>query len=191
MISQSDIEATFPEFDRIEDEELREKTIQAWLNAIEQSSHEDLKEIPWSPGFDQYLGEQRYIDHISETVQLSIALAEAVERVHDVGVDMDIIVSGALVHDIDKILTYESIGNYDDPDDAETDIGHLIQHPQYAVHLLSEIDMPLAIQHIAISHSGSTPVKHETLEAKIVTFADLMAAHARFWDVAGHFMPGH
>ena len=103
-------------------------------------------------------------------------------------VDVDIVVAGALLHDIGKIESY-----YAEPAPAMKTAGNVIEHIflGYGMFMkfaelenLSE-NVKLAIAHIIISHHGrkefGSPVLPETPEAFIVSAADDVDFKINYW----------
>ena len=58
------------------------------------------------------------------------------------------------------------------------DVGRLLGHPHYGVHLAAEAGLPVAVQHVVLAHSHRTAVEPATLEAEIVRRVDEVAAAA-------------
>jgi putative nucleotidyltransferase with HDIG domain len=161
---------TFPHIDRVGDRVLREGTVEAWIRAMDENGVTDLSELPWyPPGEEKFdLEGVRGIDHIRDVTELAIAMAEQLEKSRDVEPSLDLVIAGALLHDISKL--YEFHGK------KATSIEELLGHPYYGVVLVFMVDLPIEIAHILLCHTSKTNVEPKILEARIVSAADKVAA---------------
>lgn len=107
-ITEQELLALFPEFDMIQDQELRAKSIRVWLRACEASDWEKLTDIPFSGGFTPEPDNLVY--HVRLATQYSYAVAQRSNELQKKQVNMDIIVVGALLHDVCKVVEYSSKG---------------------------------------------------------------------------------
>jgi 3'-5' exoribonuclease len=102
------------------------------------------------------------------------------------GVDRDVVIAGALLHDIGKVEEYR----YDGDEIAFTEVGNLIGHVSLGYALVrraiaAQGDIPVAqatnLLHVILSHQGrldyGSPVEPRTAEAFIVHHADSVDAH--------------
>jgi 7,8-dihydroneopterin 2',3'-cyclic phosphate phosphodiesterase len=86
-------------------------------------------------------------------------------------VDRDTVLAGALLHDIMKIYTYEPRG---DGSYMSSPLGDRVDHLTLLVAELMKRGFPVDVVHVAASHHGDvSPVKPKTMEALIVSIADL------------------
>ena len=96
----------WPEINWIEDEELKIQTLEAWVYAIEQSPLEpkDLEEIPFSLLIKDC--SVSFMNHKRTCVQLAVDIAKTMVNNFgkEIKVDMDILISGAILIDIGKLL---------------------------------------------------------------------------------------
>ena len=101
----------WPEINWINNDNLRLKTLNAWVYAIEQSPLEpkDLEEIPFSLLIKNC--NVSFMNHKRTCVQLAVDIAK--KMVNNFGdeikVNMDILTSGAILIDVGKLLEYEMI----------------------------------------------------------------------------------
>jgi putative nucleotidyltransferase with HDIG domain len=86
-------------------------------------------------------------------------------------VDMDVLVSGAILADVGKLLEYESDG---DGGSRESLRGRYLRHPFTGVALAMECGLPDAVSHIVATHAGEGNMVARTTEAWIVHHADFM-----------------
>jgi putative nucleotidyltransferase with HDIG domain len=166
-----------PEFDLIEDEALREKTLKVWEAAMEESgwTPDRLNRMPFTLLIDPCPAS--YIEHIRAVTLTAIRAAETFAQIYGerVPVDMDVLVSGGLLHDIGKLLEYE---NRDDGVTVQTYEGKLLRHPFTGMELAARFGLPPEVQHIIAAHAGEGDKVQRTTEATLVNHADYMSFHA-------------
>jgi len=172
--ARTQAERAFPELDRIADEDLREGVLRAWETAIEETGVTDLEQLPWLPPEQERLGlpDETLVDHVRDVVAGSVALAESLLDTSGDRIDlsMDVLIAGALVHDVSKLYEYDGAG--------ETEVGQLLGHPHFGVHVVAAAGLPAEIQHVVLAHSHRTAVEPATLEAELITRVDQVAAAA-------------
>ena len=111
------------------------------------------------------------LQHTIGVTRLSMTLCDLVEGVYGGKVDRDTVVAGALIHDIMKTYTYEPRG---DGSYMSSALGEKVDHLTLLVAELYKRGFPVDVVHVAASHHGDvSPVKPRTMEALIVSIADL------------------
>ena len=115
-----------PEFNWIKDEELREKTIRVWLKACAESDWSNLTEIPFSGGFSP--DPDNLVFHIRMVTDFSYEVAKSSNEDREEKADVDIVVAGALLHDVCKLAEYSAKG-------GKSDWGNKVTHGIYGIHL--------------------------------------------------------
>ncbi|WP_144903476.1 HD domain-containing protein [Halobellus captivus] len=171
------VRATFPELDAIEDDELRSGVVDAWATAMAENGIDDLRGVPWLPPTQRELGieDETLVGHVRDVTAGSIALADVLsERRGDkLDLDLDVVVAGALVHDVSKLAEFDGMD--------DTPVYDLLGHPYYGVHVVARVGLPIELAHIVLSHTGRTNVEPATIEAEIVRRADEVAAASIRW----------
>jgi putative nucleotidyltransferase with HDIG domain len=166
-----------PEFDLIENEELREKTLQTWVAAMEESgwTPDTLDEMPFTLLIDPCPAS--YIEHIRAVTMTAIRAAETFDEIYGdrVPVDRDVLIAGGLLHDIGKLLEYE---NREDGVTVQTYEGKLLRHPFSGMELAARFGLPPEIQHVIGAHAGEGDKVDRTTEATLVNHADYMSFHS-------------
>jgi putative nucleotidyltransferase with HDIG domain len=171
---REDVNKLWPELDLIKDEELREKTAKCWEYALDNSvlSADDLEIIPFSLLIDDY--DVKFMQHKRAAVRLSIAMAEEMQKSFSnvVNINMDYLISGAILIDVGKLLEYEK--------DAEGNLstsknGKLVRHPISGVAIAERFGLPWEVQHIIATHSKEGDIGKRTLESIIVHHADFVS----------------
>jgi putative nucleotidyltransferase with HDIG domain len=167
------VEDCFPELDGIADEDLRAGVVRAWRESATQAGVTDLTALPWLPPTERRLGitgEESLIDHVRDVTTCARALATTLGDRRGTDIDEDLLVAGALVHDISKLAEF-------DGDDA-TATYDLLGHPYYGVHIVAAAGLPVELAHVVLSHTPRTTVEPAFLEAALVRRADEVAATA-------------
>ena len=157
----------FPEFDLIQNQELRQKAIHVWLKACQSSDWDDLTEIPFSGGFTPKPDNLVY--HTRLATRYSYAVAQQSNALQETQVDLDLIVAGALLHDVCKVVEYSKKG-------GKSSWGKGVTHGIYGVCLCHEAGLPLEIIHIIASHTEKLGMPNKSLEAIIIHQCDNVAA---------------
>lgn len=163
------IAETFPRVETIADDRLREGTIDAWAIALVDNGMDDLETAQWYPTRQKELGtgDELLIDHVQDVTELSIEMAHVMSDRRPVDVSLDLLITGALVHDVSKVYEY---AGYD-----PTPIYDLLGHPYYGVASVAMARLPPEVAHIVLAHSPLTAVEPATIEALIVRYADEVA----------------
>jgi len=122
-----------------------------------------------------------YIGGLAEHTLNITRLCLKVSEVYP-GVDKDLLVTGALLHDIGKADTY-SLENFFDYTDEGRLIGHIVIADRIISNKIARLpDFPgekkKLIRHLVLSHQGTydqaSPVLPQTLEANILYVLDLL-----------------
>lgn len=163
----------WPEIQLIENEELREKTLQCWIYAIENSvlSPEDLEVIPFSLLIKNC--NVTFMNHKRTAVQLSIEIAKIMKNNFgdSIKIDMDTVISGAILIDVGKLLEYEMV----DGKLSTSHAGKLVRHPFSGLSIADRFGISPEIQHIIATHSKEGDLGIRTVESIIVHHADFVS----------------
>jgi len=162
----------WPELEWIKDHDLREKTAAVWEYALEQSqlTAEDLERIPFSLLIAD--ANITFMQHKRTCVQLAVDIAKRMEQNFGpvAKVDMDILVAGAILIDVGKLLEYA----LENGKLTTSRAGKLVRHPFSGVALAQRFDLPPEVLHIIGTHSKEGDLGKRTLEAWIVHYADFV-----------------
>ncbi|MFC2046213.1 HD domain-containing protein [Chloroflexota bacterium] len=166
-----------PEFDLIEDAELRETTIEVWEAAMERGgwSPDNLLQMPFTLLINPCPA--NYIEHIRAVTLTAYRAAQLFGEIYGdrVPINMDILVSGGLLHDIGKLLEYE---DRDDGMTVQTRYGTLMRHPFSGAALAYEFGVPMEVQHMIAAHAGEGDKVKRSPEATLINKADFMSFEA-------------
>ncbi len=169
---KKEIKELWPELEWILDEDLREKVALTWELALERSvlSIENLKTIPFTllvPDLKvSFMAHKRSVVHISR--EAGIKMKEFFGK--DLPVDMDVLIAGAILADVGKLLEYE----LKDGKAVQGMYGKYLRHPFSGVSIAEECDVPPEVCHIIAAHAGEGDKIARTTEAYIVHHADFM-----------------
>ena len=86
-------------------------------------------------------------------------------------VDMDVLIAGAILADVGKLLEYE----LDEHGKSfQGKYGQYLRHPFSGVSIAEECGVPAAVCHIIATHAGEGDMVKRTTEAYVVHHADFM-----------------
>ena len=169
-----DVKKLWPELEWIKDTKLRESTAKTWEIALERSvlKIDDLERIPFTllcgPDLKvSFMAHKRCVVHIAK---------ESGEKMNDffgsdLPVNMDVLISGAILADVGKLLEYEldKEGNA-----MQGKYGQYLRHPFSGVALAEECGIPAEVCHIIATHAHEGDLVKRSTEAYIVHHADFM-----------------
>jgi putative nucleotidyltransferase with HDIG domain len=164
----------WPELEWIKDPLLREKTGKTWELALERSvlKPEDLERIPFTllcgPDLKvSFMAHKRCVVHVAK---------ESGDKMNqffgaDLPVNMDVLIAGAILADVGKLLEYELDVN---GNAVQGKYGKYLRHPFSGVSLAEECGVPPEVCHIIAAHAHEGDLVTRTTEAYIVHHADFM-----------------
>lgn len=157
----------------IKNDDLRAKTANTWELALEKSvlSADDLIEIPFTllvPDLKvSFMAHKRAVVHIARDSgnQMNKFFKD------DLPVDMDILISGAILADVGKLLEYvlDETGKA-----VQGTYGKYLRHPFSGVSLAEQCGVPAEVCHIIATHAGEGDMVKRSTEAYVVHHADFM-----------------
>ena len=168
-----EVERIWPELEWIDDDELRKRTTDCWVRAFELSplTPADLERIPFTLKVPDcpvsFMAHKRAVVHVARDAGRTVRefFGDALP------IDMNVLLSGAILADVGKLLEYESDG---DGGSRESQRGRFLRHPFTGVALAMECGLPDAVSHIVATHAGEGDMVARTTEAWIVHHADFM-----------------
>ena len=177
---RSTVRRELPEVEDIQDGELREKVIEAWALCLAHSSFNSIDEIEpaANPGVNR-LKRGKQSDHIRGVTRMAVVVADEMCALQpDLKVDKDILIAGALCHDVGKPFEF-------DPEnrkrwEATPYAAGLpaIRHPAFGVYICLTVGLPEEVAHCAAAHSGEGELVVRSLENTIIHHVDYA-----FWNV--------
>lgn len=168
------VKKLWPELGWISDTSLREKTAATWEMALNRSvlTVDDLDKIPFTllcgPDLKvSFMAHKRCVVHIAR--DSGEKMTEFFKA--DLPVNMDVLISGAILADVGKLLEYE----LDNEGKAvQGKYGQYLRHPFSGVALAEECGVPPEVCHIIAAHAHEGDLVKRTTEAYIVHHADFM-----------------
>ncbi|HLV26118.1 MAG TPA: HD domain-containing protein [Gemmatimonadales bacterium] len=129
------------------------------------------------------------LQHVAEVTRIACGIAKVMAPSGGQPPNPDLVIAGAMLHDIGKVEAYSVSATGFDTTTAGHLIGHIVLGMQMLERRHSALAEPLCsaeqlmeLQHLILSHHGSlefgSPVRPMTIEAEIVHWADESSAKA-------------
>jgi len=165
------IESIFPDLHKISKKDLRDKVVQTWTEAIRRGGWEieDLRDIP----FTLLITDVKIdlIQHTNNVTRTALAIAGELDSCYDeLTISMDLLVAGALLHDVAKLLEYAK----KDGKVVKSHMGQYLRHPISGAALAAKHGLPDEVIHAIGSHSKEGNFAKRTVEAIIIHHADFL-----------------
>jgi putative nucleotidyltransferase with HDIG domain len=172
----------FPEIALVPDETMRACVVEAWSYSLCCSDFQRITDIPpeGNPGAP-VLVRGTQADHVRGVVRLAKAMAEEFQQSYpQVAIDWDILLAGALCHDVGKPYEFDP-SNRARWQAAPADSGMpTFRHSVFGMHVCLSVGLPEEVAHIAVGHSFEGQYMGVSTECMIVRQAD----HS-WWHLAG------
>ena len=171
-----------PEIEDIQDKELRAKVIEGWAFSLAGSSFKRISDMPGEGNPDVAVlkrGDQSV--HLRGVAHFAMKMVEEFAVSHpEIRVDRDIVLAGALCHDIGKPYEFDPVNRKRWAEDPSRAGDPCLRHSVYGAHVCLSVGLPEEIAHIALGHSLEGQHIGLSTECYIVRHAD----HT-WWHVAG------
>ncbi|WP_435348707.1 HD domain-containing protein [Haloarchaeobius sp. HRN-SO-5] len=168
------VREAYPELDHIEDDDLRDQVVEAWVLGLERGGWRDVGDIPYAWN----IHEVSNVEHVRGVTKIAVESAEIQREFHGADPDLDVVVAACLLHDVGKC--YEYVDFVDADVLAGTDREHYaseeIPHSISGYALAHEVGAPLAVQRAIPHFLGEVPTR--TLEAELVKSANSASSNA-------------
>lgn len=166
------IETLFPAFLEIQDPTLRARAEQAMAMAMADGGW-DASTIQLCPVTLNWKDcDITWVEHVTDVTRLCMLEFDALEKYyarHHVSFSRDIVVAGALLHDIGKLTEFTlKNGAVTHGQDFE-----LMRHPLSGALIASKAGLPNAIVHLIATHSFEGDRSYHTPESKFVRTIDI------------------
>jgi len=163
----------WPELEWIADVNLRRQTAETWRLALAKSvlTIDDLDAIPFTLLVKDcpvtFMAHKRAVVHIAYTA------AKTMQKFFgaNLPIDLDVVVAGAILADVGKLLEYEKQGGKA----VVSEFGRYVRHPFSGVGLAMQCGVPDRVCHIIATHAGEGDLFKRSTEAYIVHHADFMS----------------
>nr|MBN2276915.1 HDIG domain-containing protein [candidate division Zixibacteria bacterium] len=167
------VKKLWPELDWIKDETLRQQTHDTWVEALRLSklTARDLQEIPFTLKAKDCT--VTFMAHKRAVVHLSRECARIMSEFFgdNLPIDLDTVISGAILADVGKLLEYDKI----DGKAVVSEYGRYVRHPFSGVGLAMKCGVPDKVLHIIAAHAGEGDMVKRSVEAYIVHHTDFMS----------------
>lgn len=162
----------FPEINHITDPDVKAKTIAAFLEAVSRGGWtlNDLDRIPFTlliPNNPVSL-----LTHMRSVVQTALRIAEALDGFYNkyFQIDRDMLLSGAILHDVGKLMEYAET----EKGFVKSHVGRIMRHPFSGCALAMKHGLPDEVQHIIATHAHEGDDAYRSPASVIVHHADFI-----------------
>jgi putative nucleotidyltransferase with HDIG domain len=164
--------AILPEIDWIQDTALREQVIDTWIAGLERGGWkpEDLERMPFTLVKKV---KASFAKHVRSVTRICAHVADTFDEIYqgvDLVLDRDILIAGALLHDVGTLLEAEERNGVF----GKSADGKLVRHPFSGLAIADACGLPAEVLHIIGTHSKEGDSYKRTPEAIILHFADFM-----------------
>ncbi len=158
----------FPAIGKIKDATLREKVIQVWFKASKRGNFPAIENVhQFEPA--RNMSSYTNVEHTNQVCELCEKIAASVSATMKITLNMDYLMAGAVLHDVDKIVVF------DFHTAGWTDAGRQTPHARLGASMARAEGLPEEIAHMIEAHSTTfSPGPPRSMEALIVRHADLI-----------------
>ena len=146
MEKRERIRQLMPFIDQIKDEKLRNGVVEIWVKAWEESEWEDVAYCP----FLVEVQDCSLVQHTNCVVSVAMAMASFAQDTWHIQVNTDLLLAGALLHDVSKVLEWAP---QEGKPAKRSAIAENLVHGAYGVHLALNAGMPLRVAHLIGAHT--------------------------------------
>ncbi len=157
------IKQVFPLIEKIKDDSIRDKVVKVWARVWKESGYATLEEAPMVGPAEDTL-----VKHTNAVTNSSSALASQFQEEYGYPVNLDTMLAGALLHDVDKLVIYER----KDGKVGYSPLGKKIPHGSYGGHVALEEGLPMEIVSLIITHAGVCTWDPVSVEGVFLYHAD-------------------
>lgn len=156
------LEEIFPLLAEIRSEELKRKVVRCYEIAMERGGWDTLDNIPFTLLIpDAY----SYVQHVNNVT----AMAYSIGKQRD-DIDMDVLIAGALLHDVGKLLEYERRNGMV----TKSSLGAYIRHPVSGAAIAMEAGLDEKIVNVIAAHSKEGDFVKRCNETIVVHHCDFI-----------------
>ena len=159
-----------PIINKISNPHLKDRVYGVLARALRESSYRDISEVP---NFTTELmggeDDETFVRHTSAVVCTALAFAKELQSAYGLSIDYDILLAGAILHDVEKPVVYARKGNVVEL----TPLGRKAPHGEYGALMAEQAGLPQAVVNIIASHSPTEEkIPPASIEAVIVGCCD-------------------
>lgn len=164
---------TLPQVLEIQNEDLRGKVIDAWAFALQINGYERIEQMPGSgmPEASE-LGDQSM--HIRAVGYTAVSIYDNLSKAYemDLGLDRDLLIACALLHDVGKPYEFNPGNRVRWAENHKTTGAPNVRHPAYGVYIAITVGLPEEVVHVCASHSPEGRFVTRSAYATLVHYAD-------------------
>jgi len=157
-----DLEEIFPLLKEIKSDEIRNKVKRCYEIAMERGKWENLEEIPFTLLLQNTYS---YVEHVNNVARMAYEIGKVRQDV-----DIDVLLAGALLHDVGKLLEYEKR----DGKVVKSSFGKYVRHPVSGAFLAMEVGLNDKVVNVISAHSKEGEMVERCNEAIIVHHCDFI-----------------
>jgi putative nucleotidyltransferase with HDIG domain len=169
---KEEITKLFPEVNQIKEENLRDKVVSTWEEAIKEGGWK-IDELAFIP-FTLLIPDCKInlVTHTRAVTQTALKVAAVLLDFYNqkVKINFDLLIAGAILHDVGKILEYAKEGNKV----VKSKTGKLLRHPFSGSALAYKNKLPQEVIHMIATHAGEGDEGYRSVEAMIIHYADFI-----------------
>ena len=148
---QKELINLIPEFNAIEDDALRQRVMDVWMEAMEIGGWtvNDLRELPYTLLVEDV--DITFPQHVSVVCRLCIAMESVLKDAYGERYEIshDTLIAGALLADVGKLIEFRKV----DGDYQWASMYQYLRHPFTGVGLCFKHEIPEAVMHVVATHS--------------------------------------
>lgn len=148
---QKELVNLIPEFSAIEDDDLRQRVMDVWTEAMEIGGWtvNDLRELPYTLLVEDV--DITFPLHVSVVCRLCIAMESVLKDAYGERYEIshDTLIAGALLADVGKLIEFRKV----DGDYQWASMYQYLRHPFTGVGLCFKHEIPEAVMHVVATHS--------------------------------------
>jgi putative nucleotidyltransferase with HDIG domain len=160
-----------PEFNLIENKELRAKTLRVYVKALTRGGWqpEDMGNIPFTLLIKDCPAS--YLAHVRGVTRVAVGIADGLSETYGnlMPINRDILIAAALLHDVGKLVEYARGSS---ATAVKSPHGKMLRHPFSGVGLCYDEGIPDEVMHCIAMHSKEGDGGRITTEAIIINHAD-------------------
>lgn len=164
---------TLPQMMEIQNEELREKVADAWAFSLQTNGYKHIEDMPGSgmPEASSLGDQSMHIRAVGyNAVSLYENLCKAYER--DMGLDRDMLIACALLHDVGKPYEYNPENRARWAANYKFTGAPNARHPAYGTYIAITCGLPEEVVHVCACHSPEGRFVTRSAYATLVHYAD-------------------
>ncbi|UCG30832.1 MAG: HD domain-containing protein [candidate division WOR-3 bacterium] len=156
------VEDSFPQINKIMNKDLREGVVKTWQLAVAKGGWDKIDDVPFTLLTDV---KTSLIEHTRRVTDMAMAIGQTRQDLN-----MDVLITGALVHDVGKLIEYTRKGKTI----VKSEFGKMVRHPVSGYGLVLEAGLPVEIAHIVAAHSKEGESVTRSPEAIVIHHCDFI-----------------